>query len=127
MSASTPQPRHNPRRRGGVGARRVRRHDERVATLLRNDGPLAGERWPRLEPHRSDAAARAAHGWFDVDHVARDPETTTWKRRARWGQVQWREARGYPIGFEPYRGGADASRVGSRLELAFARTSGANF
>lgn len=75
----------------------------------------------------SDAAAQSGHCWFDVDHVPRDPATTAWKRRARWGQAQWREARGYPIGTQPYGGGPDATPVGSRLDLAFARESAANF
>ncbi|MGH7438041.1 MAG: PGN_0703 family putative restriction endonuclease [Polyangiaceae bacterium] len=75
----------------------------------------------------TDAAAQAAHCWFNVDRVPRDPAATAWKRRARWGQAQWRESRGYAVGFEPYRGGPGAIPVGSRLELAFARTSGANF
>jgi hypothetical protein len=75
----------------------------------------------------SDAAARAAHCWFNVDRVSRDPAMTAWKRHARWRQACWREARGHLIGSEPYRGGPDATPVGSRLELAFARTSGANF
>jgi hypothetical protein len=75
----------------------------------------------------TDAAAQSAHCWFNVDRVPRDPATTAWKRRARWGQGQWREARGYPIGSEPYRGGSHATSVGSRLDLAFARGSGANF
>jgi hypothetical protein len=75
----------------------------------------------------TDAAAQAAHCWFNVDRVARDAAATAWKRRARWGQAQWRESRGYAAGSEPYRGGPDATPVGSRLELAFARTSGANF
>jgi hypothetical protein len=75
----------------------------------------------------SDAAARAAHCWFDVDRVPRDRPTTAWKRRARWGQALWREKRGYPKGSEPYGGGPAATPVGSRLELAFARDSGVNF
>ncbi len=78
-------------------------------------------------PGYTDAAAQAAHCWFAVDRVPRDPESTAWKRRARWGQAQWREARGYPVGAQPYAGGPDATPVGSRLELAFARSSGANF
>jgi hypothetical protein len=39
----------------------------------------------------------------------------------------WRVARGLPIGAQPYRGGPEATPVGSRLELTFARESGANF
>jgi hypothetical protein len=42
-------------------------------------------------------------------------------------QAQWRDARGYPIGSEPYGGGSDATPVGSRFELTFARATGANF
>jgi hypothetical protein len=75
----------------------------------------------------TEAAARASGCWFDVDHVSRDPATTSWKRCARWRQAQWRESRGYPIGTSPYRGGEKAKLVGSRLELQFARESGANF
>lgn len=82
---------------------------------------------PRPRPECSDAAARQAHCWFDVDRVPRDPATTAWKRRARWSQAQWREARGFPVGAQPYGGGPDATPVGSRLELAFARESAANF
>jgi hypothetical protein len=75
----------------------------------------------------NEAAARKAHCWFDVDRVARDPAMTAWKRRARWRQSRWREARGFPIGAHPYGGGADSTPIGSRLELAFARETGANF
>jgi hypothetical protein len=73
------------------------------------------------------SAAQAAHCWFHVDRVSRDIATTTWKRRARFAQSQWRETHGYPIGCEPYAGGPRSTPVGSRLDLAFARTSGANF
>jgi hypothetical protein len=75
----------------------------------------------------TESAARAQHCWFDVDRVPRDPAATAWKRRARWAQAQWRAARGYPVGSQPYGGGPAARPVGSRLELAFARASGANF
>lgn len=79
------------------------------------------------EADYSEAAAKHAHCWFDVDRVPRDPATTTWKRRARLRQARWREARGLPVGAEPYGGGPEATPVGSRIELAFARQSGANF
>src|SRR4051794_40804821 len=75
----------------------------------------------------SDAAARALHCWFDVDRVPWDAASTSWKRLARWHQAQWREARGYPIGAEPYAGGDAATPVGSRLALEFATKHGANF
>jgi hypothetical protein len=75
----------------------------------------------------TDAAARASNCWFDVDRVSGDPATTTWKRRARLHQASWREARGHPIGAEPYEGGDRATTVGSRLALDFALKSCANF
>lgn len=78
-------------------------------------------------PEYTESRARAAHCWFSVDRVARDPATTDWKRRARWGQAQWRAAQGHPLGWHPYGGGEGASAVGSRLELTFAERSGANF
>lgn len=81
----------------------------------------------KLPDSSSDADARAAHCWFSVDRVPRDPGTTAWKRSARLAQARWREARAYPVGSQPYRGGAGATPVGSRLDLAFARSSGANF
>jgi hypothetical protein len=74
-----------------------------------------------------DADARASHCWFSIDRVPRDPRSTEWKRGARLRQARWREARGYPIGSHPYGGGAGATPVGSRLDLPFARSSGANF
>ena len=75
----------------------------------------------------TDARAQAVHCWFDVDRVPRNPSATLWKRRARWAQAQWRTALGYQIGSQPYGGGPNSTPVGSRLELSFARESGANF
>jgi hypothetical protein len=76
----------------------------------------------------TDVTARAAHCLFKVDRVALDPESTSWKRHARWHQAQWREARGHPIGAHPYAGGDGATLVGSRLALEFAmRRKGENF
>ncbi len=75
----------------------------------------------------SPAELREAHCWFDVDRVPKDEASTAWKRRARWGQAKWRAARDYRIGAEPYDGGPDATPVGSRLALDFARDSHANF
>lgn len=76
-------------------------------------------------PH--DSRTAPAHCTFAVDRVSRDPATTAWKQRARSGQARWREARGHPIGAHPYPGGPAATPVGSRLELEFARATGANF
>jgi hypothetical protein len=78
-------------------------------------------------PDSTNAAARSAHCWFSTDHVSRDSACTDWKRRARLRQATWRSARGFPVGSQPYGGGDKSTPVGSRLELAFAKTSGANF
>lgn len=75
----------------------------------------------------STEAMRDAHCWFAVDRVAGEPATTAWKRDARWRQAKWREAQGHPIGRHPHSGGPDAKLVGSRLDLPFAKASGANF
>jgi len=70
---------------------------------------------------------RDHHCWFGVDSAPRDPETTAWKRSARLHQAQWREARGHPIGAQPYSGGTNATPVGSRLALDFAQKHCKNF
>lgn len=83
------------------------------------------------EPRKAIGSAQArgaAHCWFpSVDRVARDAATTAWKLQARLGQARWRETRGFPVGYQPYAGGVGATLVGSRLELAFAKASAANF
>jgi hypothetical protein len=79
------------------------------------------------EAHYTHAEARDADCWFDADRIASEPATTAWKRLARWRQARWRDAQDYPIGSDPLRGGLRSKRVGSRLELEFARSSGANF
>jgi len=83
-----------------------------------------GER--RERTRNSTAAAREAHCWFAVDRVAGDRASTAWKRAARLHQARWRLANDYPIGAQPYAGGPDATPVGSRLNLRFAREIGAN-
>ena len=48
----------------------------------------------------------------------------------RYHQAQWREANGHPIGSQPMAprpDGGPARLVGSRLQLAYARETGANF
>jgi hypothetical protein len=47
----------------------------------------------------------------------------------RYHQARWREAKGHPIGSQPIapRPGGSARPVGSRLPLAYARATGANF
>lgn len=75
----------------------------------------------------SKAEAVAAHCWFPrIDRAPGDPATTAWKRRARLRQAKWREARGYPIGREPYDGAPTDTPVGSRIALEYARSGVAN-
>jgi hypothetical protein len=55
---------------------------------------------------------------------------TAFRRGLRYHQSQWREARGHPVGsqpIEPRPGGNPGRPVGSRLPLAYARETGANF
>lgn len=67
--------------------------------------------------------------WENVDRVSGDPETTDFKRRARLQQAIWREARSLPKGTEPTRPrpGEAPRPLGSRIEVEYARLTGANF
>jgi hypothetical protein len=72
----------------------------------------------------------ALHCWEEDDRVPGRPEMTDFRRRLRYHQAQWREAKGHPIGSQPIapsRGGKPARPVGSRMPLAYARETGANF
>lgn len=72
----------------------------------------------------------AAHCWEADDHVPRQPALTDFRRRLRYHQAQWREANGDPIGSHPIAprpDGGPTRFVGSRLPLAYARETGANF
>jgi hypothetical protein len=72
----------------------------------------------------------AAHCWEADDQVPRRPAMTEFRRRLRYHQAQWREANGHPIGSQPIAprpDGGPARLVGSRLPLAYARETGANF
>ena len=71
----------------------------------------------------------AAHVWEPSDDIPRKPEMTAFRRAARYRQALWREARGHPIGTQPYAPRPkDRSRVvGSRVPLAYGRETGANF
>src|SRR3954470_13137748 len=80
-----------------------------------------------MESQPTAESIRRAHCWFGIDRVPRDAETTSWKRRARLHQSEWRQAHGYPVGAQPYEGGDTWAPVGSRLALDFAVESGANF
>jgi hypothetical protein len=63
---------------------------------------------------------------FQVDVVPRQKEMTAFKRRARLHQAQWRKAEGLPMGGHLQRDGT-RTPVGSRLDLATAKASMANF
>ena len=72
----------------------------------------------------------AAHCLERDDHVPRRPAMTEFRRRVRYHQAQWREANGHPIGSQPIAPRPDGARtrlVGSRLPLAYAKETGANF
>jgi hypothetical protein len=78
----------------------------------------------------SQEELEAAHCWEADDRVPRRPEMTEFRRRLRYHQSQWREAQGHPIGSQPIApkpGGGAVRLVGSRLPLAYARETGANF
>jgi PD-(D/E)XK nuclease superfamily protein len=71
----------------------------------------------------------AAHCWEKEDQVPRRPEMTDFRRRLRYQQSRWREAQGHPIGTHPIapKPNGAVRRVGSRLPLAYAQKTGANF
>jgi hypothetical protein len=80
------------------------------------------------EPSRHELVA--AKCWEPDDRVPHRPGTTAFRRAARLHQARWRDAHHLPIGTQPFapKDGDDRWRyVGSRLPLAFARESGANF
>lgn len=54
---------------------------------------------------------------------------TPFRRRVRYHQARWREAKGHPIGSQPIvpRPGKPVRPAGSRLPLDYARETGANF
>jgi hypothetical protein len=69
----------------------------------------------------------AAHCWVDSDRVPGRPEMTEFRRAVRHHHAIWREAHGYPMGTQRTRPGQPLLPVGSRLDLDFARESGATF
>jgi len=75
----------------------------------------------------SRAELEAAHCWLEHDSVPGQPEVTEFRRAVRYHNAMWREANGYPIGTHRSRPGTPPRAVGSRLDLEFARESGANF
>jgi hypothetical protein len=79
------------------------------------------------EPSRREL--EAAHCWEADDRVPGRPQMTAFRRRHRLHQARWREAHGHPIGTQPIlpREGTATRPVGSRLPLAYAQETGANF
>ena len=77
----------------------------------------------------SQEELEAAHCWEAEDRVPGRPEMTDFRRRLRYEQARWRESKGHPIGSQPIapRTGGRSRPVGSRLPLAYARETGANF
>ena len=72
----------------------------------------------------------AAHCWEADDRVPRRPAMTEFRRRLRYHQARWREDNRHPIGSQPIAARPDGKPtrpVGSRLPLAYARETGANF
>jgi hypothetical protein len=81
----------------------------------------------RESPSRQEL--EALHAWEPDDRVPGRPEMTAFRRQLRLHQSRWRESQGHPIGSQPIvpREGTAARLVGSRLPIAYARESGANF
>ncbi|HEV8251188.1 MAG TPA: hypothetical protein VGQ15_14560 [Gaiellaceae bacterium] len=77
----------------------------------------------------SQERLEALHCWEAEDRVPGRPEMTEFRRRLRYHQAQWREANRHPIGSQPIapKEGKPSRPVGSRLPLAYARETGANF
>jgi hypothetical protein len=77
----------------------------------------------------SQQELEAAHCWEPDDRVPGRPHMTAFRRRTRLHHARWREAHGHPIGSQPIVPcqGASIRPVGSRLPLAYARETGANF
>jgi hypothetical protein len=77
----------------------------------------------------SQERLEALHCWEAEDRLPGRPEMTEFRRRLRYHQAQWREANRHPIGSQPIapKEGKPSRPVGSRLPLAYARETGANF
>ena len=80
---------------------------------------------PTLTQHELEAA----HCWEADDRVPGRPVMTEFRRTLRYHQARWREANGHPIGSQPLvpREGKPSRPLGSRLPLAHAKDTGANF
>jgi hypothetical protein len=83
----------------------------------------------RVREALSQAELEALHCWEAEDRVPGRPQMTEFRRRLRYQQARWREAKGHPIGTQPIvpRPGKPTRLVGSRLPLDYAQERGANF
>jgi PD-(D/E)XK nuclease superfamily len=81
----------------------------------------------RAAPSRREL--EALHVWEQDDRVPGRPEMTVFRQTLRLHQSRWRKSKGHPIGSQPIvaRAGKPSRPVGSRLPLAYARKTGANF
>src|SRR3954471_4140038 len=70
-----------------------------------------------------------AHALENDDRVPGRPEMTAFRQRLRLHQSRWRESNGHPIGSQPIvpQRGKPWRLLGSRLPLAYAEETGANF
>jgi hypothetical protein len=84
---------------------------------------------PPVGAHLSQEQLEAAHCWEPGDLVPGRPEMTEFRRRVRYHQSTWREAKGHPIGSEPIspKPGGQKRPIGSRLPYDYAIETGANF
>ena len=82
-----------------------------------------------MDEARARQELEALRVWEPADRVPGRPEMTAYRRRLRLHQSRWRESKGHPIGSQPIipRAGTATRLVGSRLPLAYARATGANF
>jgi hypothetical protein len=80
-----------------------------------------------MAPSRQEL--ETAHCWEEDDRVPGRPAMTDFRRRLRYEQGRWRESKGHPIGSQPIvpREATRSRPVGSRLPLAYAKETGANF
>src|SRR6478735_2802651 len=72
----------------------------------------------------------AAACWEADDQVPGRPAMTRFRQLMRYQQARWRETHGHPIGSQPIAPrphDVGVRPVGSRLPLAYARTTGATF
>ena len=67
------------------------------------------------------------HSHERVDYVAKEQDTTTFKRRARYQQAKWREENGFPIGTHPYKDNGKGRVIGSRINYEYAKENMSNF